>query len=148
MQPPRALWRRRADQWEYYSLLDWSWHDPPSGKEWWIPRPDQLRPLTPGEAAGWANDRQRWVQYWAWYLGPPLGPEERPRTIVRRRNSPERVLDEVFSINEEWAHTTAIVDFESVGRVSSPPHLVKTDHLTAERVLREISGIEGATEQL
>lgn len=143
--PPRALWRRAGDRWEYLSTRDWSWHEPVPGQGPSIPPIEWLTPITPQRAAELAADRQRWVRYWAWYLDPPTSVDERPRSVVRRRRSPEGRLDEGFTIDNRWERTEAIIEAE-LPQVSDPPHLVEIDQLAAEQILREVRGVEGATE--
>lgn len=143
--PPRALWRRLGARWEYYSLLDWSWHEVPSQGPPWVPEPERLTAITAAQAAELEADHQRWVRYWARYLDPPTSPEDRPLTVVRRRSSPERELDESFTVGNRWDSTQTIIDSE-LPQVSDQPHLVEVDHPTAEQILREVRGVEGATQ--
>lgn len=143
--PPRSLWRRAGDQWEFYSLLDWSWHALPEEGPPFAPPKESLRTATPAEAHQLSTDRQRWVRYWAWYRARPRNPPERPLTVVRRRSSPELRLDECFTKHNRWEPTQAIVEAH-LSQVSDPPRLVETDQETAERILREVRGINGATE--
>lgn len=144
--PARALWRRIGDRWEYYSLIDWSWHSVPDQAWPQPPDPADLQSVSAERAAAMAADRQRWVRYWAVYRDPPTSPDDRPLTVIRRRNSPEQTLDEAYTIHHEWRPDPSIRENELGGRVSDPPPIVEIDRATAERILREVRGVPGATE--
>ncbi|GHF44156.1 hypothetical protein GCM10010218_26840 [Streptomyces mashuensis] len=139
---PDGLWRNEGDAWEYFSLLDWSWH--PAGD---LPVPHQtLRPLPTDDALALAADRARWVTYWAHYadaLAHHAG--QPPTTVCRRRRSPERVYDEAYGPDGAWEPTTAVHDFFDP-RPSDPPHLVEIAAAEAERLLHELCGAKGATD--
>ncbi|MDT0451407.1 hypothetical protein [Streptomyces hesseae] len=133
---PDGLWRS-ADEtdetdetWEYLSLLDWEWH----AVEKLPVKREILHPLPAERALELAADRQSWVTYWAhhtdepdWRAGMP------PTTVVRRRRSPERVLDEAYGPDGAWEPTDAVHDFLSA-RPSDPPHLVEIDATEAARL--------------
>lgn len=140
------LWRQAAGggDLEFLSLVDWSWHRAVPGEHPRImPQPGELVPIPPEEAARLANDRQHWVSYWAWYLDVPTG-GDRPGTVVRRRRSPELLLDELFVVENRWEPTKVLIDVE-LGDPSDPPHLVEIDEETAEQILQDVRGVEGAT---
>lgn len=139
-----ALWRRHDGTWEFLSSLDWSWHGVRPATEVFAPEEERLRSVTAEEARNLEADRHHWVRYWALYLEPPANPEAPPLTVARRRSSPERVLDESFTVNDRWEPTGSIREAES-RQASSPPHLVEVDRPTAERILCEVAGVEGAT---
>ncbi|MEU5418391.1 hypothetical protein ACH4UT_20705 [Streptomyces sp. NPDC020799] len=138
---PSSLWRRSGDDWEFLSLLDWGWHT--TGRP---PMPGALFPVTAERAAALAADRQGWVRYWAFH------PSERrwragegPSTVVRRRSSPERVHDETFMRGGVWKPDGAVSEFFDV-RQTNPPHLEELTAEGAERLLRELFGVMGATD--
>jgi hypothetical protein len=141
-----TLWRRVGDTWEYLSFIDWQWHPVVPGTGPSAPPPEWTRPIDAEEALALAADRQHWVRYWAWHLDPASSSDDKPRTVVRRRNSPERILDEVYTFENRWKYTPGLVEAENPGRHSSPPHLVPIDRPAAERILQEVRGVEGATE--
>jgi hypothetical protein len=138
---PSALWRRSGDAWEYLSLIDWDWH--PKG-DLPLPHPDALVSVTAEQAANLLSDRQRFVRYWARYSSADPAPTELPITVYRRRRSPEHHLDEAFGRDDRWTPTTTISEAEFSG-TSDPAHLVAIDAATAERMIREIAGVSGAT---
>lgn len=140
---PRGLWRKYENRWEYLSLLDWSWH--PTDEKVPPPEGDEIIPISPEEAEGLARDRQRWVTYWARYTPLPKDEADRPLTVVRRRESPERIFDETFSRDNNWIPTSTISEFEDP-RASTPPRLERIDADTAEAIILENRGISGATE--
>ncbi|MCD9143887.1 hypothetical protein [Streptomyces albireticuli] len=141
---PDGLWRRAGDDWEYLSLLDWAWH--PADAELPPPPEETLREIPAERADALAADRQGWVTYWArhadendWRAG------EGPTTVVRRRRSPERLYDEAYGVRDGWAPTASVYAFLDA-RPSNPPHLVEIDVQEAERLLRSLRGVTGATE--
>jgi hypothetical protein len=140
---PRGLWRKSGDQWEYLSLLDWSWH--PTTERIPPPRSEHLTPISPEHAAKLARDRQRWVTYWTLHAPLPKDRADRPLTVVRRRESPERIFDETFGRDNKWIPTQSIREFKDP-RASTPPRLKEVDVDTAERIICENRGISGATE--
>lgn len=141
VEAPSALWRRTGEAWEYLSLLDWQWH-PGGGRP--LPPPASLTPVSPEQAAALLADRQRFVRYWFSYRTPAPGPGDRPVTVYRRRSSPERQLDEVYGRDDRWMPTPTIREAES-SRGDDPTHLVPTDPDSAERFLRDVRGVSGAT---
>ncbi|MCC3777577.1 hypothetical protein [Streptomyces sp. UNOB3_S3] len=134
---PDGLWRCAGDDWEYLSLLDWEWHaveKPPVKRE-------ILHELTAERALELAADRRPWVTYWAHYTDESdwrAGAE--PTTVVRRRRSPERVLDEAYGPDGAWEPTDAVHDFLSA-RPSDPPHLVEIDATEAARLANGDTGL-------
>lgn len=146
--PPRVdgLWRRSAgDVWEYLSLVDWQWH--PVGEMERVkgrPLESALEPVSAQRAAELAADRQGWVQYWALYLDEQDFREGvDPVTVVRRRSSPDRVLDEAFVAENKWAPDPIIYDFT---HSRTDNHLEEIDVAEAERLLQKLRGVKGATE--
>jgi hypothetical protein len=139
---PRGLWRKADDQWEYLSLLDWSWH--PTTERIPPPRNEHLEAISPEQAEELSRDRQRWVTYWSLHTPLPEDPADRPLTVVRRRESPERIFDETFGRNNEWIPTLSIRESEDP-RASTPPRLKEINADTAERIISENRGISGAT---
>lgn len=143
---PESLWRRLGDHWEYLSLIDWKWHRPDRTRSIKPPAAEVLFPVTAERASELAADHQVWVRYWAYY-----GSEDRwragrpPTTAVRRRNSPERRLDETFMRVNEWQRDSAIEEFWDP-RTSNPPHLIEISADEAELLIQERRGIKGATE--
>lgn len=143
-----SMWRRAggAGTWEYFSLIDWSWHPvKPSAPAPRVPEPESLRPISAEQATALAADRPRWCLYWARYSGEPQ-PGEQPSTIIRRKPSPESLVDEVFSADNEWVPTRSVFEFYDP-RPSNPPHLVEVGAEEAERIIRRRREIEGSTSQ-
>lgn len=146
--PPRVdgLWRRRdGDAWEYLSLLDWQWH--PTGENELVKSPamaTKLEPISAERAAELEADRQGWVQYWALYLDEAEYREGvTPVTVVRRRSSPERVMDEAFVVGNKWAPDPVVYEFT---HSRTDRHLEEITTAEAERLIRELRGVTGATE--
>ncbi|MEU5188504.1 hypothetical protein AB0G83_15370 [Streptomyces klenkii] len=143
---PSGLWRRLGEQWDYLSLLDWEWHSVGEAGVQSPPSPQVLYPVSAERAAVLEADRQGWVRYWARYTDLQDWEEgELPTTVVRRRQSPDRVLDEAFLVGDTWGATRSIFDFFDP-RPSSPPHLVEITPDEAEGLLQELRGVTGATE--
>jgi hypothetical protein len=140
---PSSMWRRSGDDWQYLSLLDWSWHSVVPGKSPYPPVASYLVPISKQQAEELGGDRQRFVSYWAHYS---VARESRPKplTVLRRRRSPELVLDEAFTRDLEWSKTSSIVEFEHPA-ASNPPDLEEIDADTAEQILREAWGVSEAT---
>ncbi|GHF44172.1 hypothetical protein GCM10010218_26860 [Streptomyces mashuensis] len=143
---PDGLWRRRGDDWEYLSLLDWEWHDVKDTAVRYAPVPDVLHPVPAERAAQLRADRQGWVTYWAYWSSERRWREGKaPTTVCRRRRSPERIYDETFMRSNEWRPDTAVSEFFDA-RTSNPPHLEEISADRAEELLMELRGIVGATE--
>lgn len=140
---PGGLWRRSGETWEYWSILDWTWHELREDEVAEPPPEGGLVQVRPERAAELVADRQGWVRYWALYRDDPSKGAE-PRTVVRRRSSPESVLDEVFGRGDQWRRTTAVVDWYSA-RLTSIDWLVDIDREAAESIIRQISGKIGET---
>ncbi len=143
-----GLWRRRGeDTWEYLSLLDWGWH--PAGENYRVKSPPMasaLEPVSAERAAGLEADRQGWVTYWALHRSEVHWTEGKPAiTVVRRRSSPDRIFDEVFTIDNVWRPTATIYEFQH-GRSSSLEHLVEIGVSEAEEIIQKRRGVSGATE--
>ncbi len=143
---PSSLWRRFDEQWEYLSLLDWSWKTVEAEREaWFLPRAEDLHPVSAHRAAALEADRQVFVRYWARYVDEEDWRDgEPPSTVVRRRRSPECVLDESFRRRGVWGRTLAILDVHE-GRSSDWPHLVELTAKEADALLHELFGVTGAT---
>jgi len=139
---PKALWRRATPDgdWEFLSLNDWQWH--PRG-EFELRAPTRLHPVSPSLAAELHSDRQRFARYWFNLLAVAPGVTEQLPEVLRRRNSPEMLIDEVFDRRGRWLPSGKIETFES-GR-SAEPDLRATEADAAELFLRERLGVEGAT---
>ncbi|MET9413370.1 hypothetical protein ABZY03_04120 [Streptomyces klenkii] len=144
---PSSLWRRSDEQWEYLSLLDWSWNGVKAEEEVrFLPRVEELHPVSAQRAAELEADRQVWVRYWAHYVDEEDWRDgEPPTTVVRRRRSPERTLDESFQADDRWGPTFAILDVHE-GRTSDWPYLVELNASEADALLHDLFGVTGATE--
>ncbi|MCS0604170.1 hypothetical protein NX794_23575 [Streptomyces sp. LP11] len=147
-QPPRldGLWRRRGSgAWEYLSLLDWGWH--PADENETVkgpPMATSLEPITADRAAELEADRQSWVEYWAMYLDEAeFRDGVAPVTVVRRRSSPERVMDEAFVAGNAWAPDPVVYEFT---HFRTDHHLEEITADQAEHLIRELRGVSGATE--
>ena len=139
---PSGLWRRRGDDFEYLSMIDWSWH--PRG-EVNVPHPDLLVPVTAEQVQMLLADRQRFARYWVRYLSPEKGDLHEDTLVYRQLRSPERMVEEGFGQANTWVRTPDIRDFQ-VGGPHDVPDLEPIDAETAERLIQETRGISGATE--
>ncbi|MFH8337756.1 hypothetical protein [Streptomyces sp. AM6-12] len=146
--PPRVdgLWRRRdGEAWEYLSLLDWEWHK--AGDDETVkgpPTASSLERISAERAAELEADRQGWVTYWALYMDEAdFRDGVAPETVVRRRSSPDRVLDEVFGAGNKWAPDPIVYEFT---HSRTEHHLEEITADEAERLLRETRGVTGATD--
>ncbi|WP_432094904.1 hypothetical protein [Streptomyces sp. bgisy100] len=143
---PADLWRSRGDEWEYLSLLDWQWHNIRDTNVKHPPLPEKLHPVSPERAQELEADRQGWVIYWAHYADEADWRDgEKPTTVVRRRESPERRYDESFQIDDTWGPTTVVFEYFH-SRASDLPHLVEITPSEAERLVQEMSGVARTTE--
>ena len=143
---PSSLWRRAGERWEYLSLLDWEWHGVEEKAHKSPPPADVLHRVSAERAAALESDRQVWVRYWAHYVDTEDWTQgEAPTTVLRRRRSPEKVLDESFRAKGVWGRTQAIENSADL-RTSNPPHLVELSVEEAEALLQELFGVTGATE--
>ncbi|ARP72325.1 hypothetical protein LK07_24035 [Streptomyces pluripotens] len=141
-----GLWRRRGEEaWEYLSLLDWKWHSiGEGGRVKNPPTAAALEPVSTQCAAELEADRQGWVEYWALYLDEADYREGvAPVTVVRRRSSPERVMDEAFVVGNKWAPDPVIYEFT---HSRTDRHLEEITAEQAEHLIRELRGVTGATE--
>jgi hypothetical protein len=141
---PGELWRRSGDAWGYWSSFNQRWQRTGEDHVTRPPPEGSLFRVTPERAAELVADPQSWVRYWALYREDPDKGGE-PRTVVRRRISPEQLLDEIFGRDDQWFRTTALIDFESAW-MESIDFLVEIDQETAESIIQRISGVSGATE--
>ncbi|PSJ28771.1 hypothetical protein B7P34_10800 [Streptosporangium nondiastaticum] len=144
---PSSLWRRVGDDWEYLSLFDWTWHSVQETVSKRVPQAQVLFPVTVERAAQLESDRQVLVRYWALYVDEQDFREgESPTTVVRRRRSPERGLDESYRGSKGfWGPTQAIEESRDL-RTSNPPYLVELTADDAEALLQELFGVTGVTE--
>lgn len=141
---PGALWRHSGDGWEYLSLLDWEWHPLAPNKVPQSPPSEILMPISGQQVEELVRDRQRFVYYWAKYSESARKSGGKPFTVVRRRRSPELVLDEAFGRDNKWIKTSSVVEFEHP--YFDSPDLEEIDAETAEQILRDIRGVSGATD--
>jgi hypothetical protein len=139
---PHGLWRRRGDDYEYLSLIDWSWHARGDVR---LPHADLLTPISGEQAQALLADRQRFVKYWVQYLSTAKGDFSDETRVYRQLPSPERLVEESFGRANEWLQTNAIRDFQ-VGGPHDVPDLERIDAATAERLIQETRGVSGATE--
>ncbi|MEH6375908.1 hypothetical protein V7793_16450 [Streptomyces sp. KLMMK] len=143
---PSSLWRRLGEQWEYLSLVEWEWQNVKDSGVLNPPLLESLIPVGAERAAVLEADRQVWVRYWAHYVDEQDWRDgEAPTTVVRRRRSPEHVLDESFQEGDVWGTTDAILDFYDA-RITNPPHLIQLSADEAEELLQEMFGLTGVTE--
>lgn len=143
---PDGLWRRSGEEWEYLSLLDWQWHNIKDTNVTHPPAAKILHEVTAERAAELEADRQGWVRYWAYYSNERRWRAgQGPKTVVRRRRSPERIYDETFMSDNVWEPDSAIFEFFDA-RQTTPPHLIELTADEAERLLQELRGVMGATE--
>ncbi|MGK5548223.1 hypothetical protein ACSNOH_26365 [Streptomyces sp. URMC 127] len=143
---PSSLWRRQGEEWGYFSLLDWEWHKVFETTVRTLPDMETLRPVTPERAAELEGDRQSFVRYWALYADEEDWREgESPTTLVRRRRSPERLLDESFQEGDVWGPTNAVFESRDL-RTSNPPYLQELTSDEAEALAQELFGLTGVTE--
>ncbi|MFF7022546.1 hypothetical protein ACFY97_16230 [Streptomyces klenkii] len=143
---PSGLWRRLGEQWDYLSLLDWEWHRLGETTVRTLPAMDTLYPVTAERAAALEADRSAFVRYWALYVDEDDFKEgEPPTTLVRRRRSPERLLDESFQEGDVWGRTNAVEESRDL-RTSNPPYLKELSADEAEELAQELFGLTGVTE--
>ncbi|WP_120754785.1 hypothetical protein [Streptomyces klenkii] len=143
---PSSMWRSAGEQWEYLSLIDWSWHNVKDTNVKYAPAREALHPVTAERAAELVGDRQGWVRYWAYHTNERTWRAGNgPTTVVRRRRSPEDLLDETFMRNDVWERDSAVFEFFDA-RASNPPHLIEISPDEAEQLLQELRGVTGATE--
>lgn len=138
---PGGLWRRRGEDMEYWSMIDWSWH--PATDDIDLPHPDVLVPIGPDLVQTLLEDRQRFAKYWVAYLEQDDGESE--TRVYRQLPSPEGAVEEVFGRGNEWIPTQVVEDF-LVGGPHEVPDLSRIDAATAERLIKETRGLTGATE--
>ena len=138
---PSGLWRRRGDEYEYLSLIDWTWH---ARGDVYLPHPDLLQPISAEQAQIMLADRQRFAKYWVQYLSPEKGDLNEETRVYRRLPSPEGLVEQVYGRDNKWIPTNVIRDFE-VGGPHDVPDLEPIDAATAERLVEQTRGITGAT---
>jgi hypothetical protein len=139
---PSGLWRRRGDEYEYLSLIDWTWH---ARGDVYLPHPDLLHPISAEQAQKLLADHQRFVKYWVLRRSPSKGDLYDDTIVYRQIPSPESLVEEGFGRANEWVRTQDIRDFE-VGGPHDVPDLEPIDAETAERLIQETRGVTGATE--
>ena len=139
---PSGLWRHRGDEYEYLSMVDWTWH--PRG-DVRLPHEDLRVTISVEQAQTLLDDRQRFATYWVLHRSPAKGDRHEDTLVYRRLRSPERLLEQCFGLENTWVPTTDVRAFEAGG-----PHdvldLEPIDAATAERLIRETRGISGATD--
>ncbi|GAB4582305.1 hypothetical protein [Nocardia sp. IFM 10818] len=139
---PAAMWRCTGGQWEYYSLVDWQWHDSPFAGD---PERHGLVWIDGEEAERRAANRQYWVRYWAYYASEWEYDEGGgPESVVRRRSSPEGVLDEYFGRDNKWWRSGEIERF-IFPYDTQPPLLVEITRERANDIIEEVYGVKDAT---
>lgn len=139
---PSGIWRHRGDEFEYLSMVDWTWH--PQG-DVPLPHPDLQVPISAEQAQTLLADRQRFAKYWVMYRSLAKGDLHDDTLVYRQFRSPERLVEEAFGHANVWVETPDIRDFE-VGGPHDVPELEPIDVETAERLIHEARGISGATE--
>jgi hypothetical protein len=139
---PSGLWRYRGDDFEYLSMVDWTWH--PRGAVP-LPHPDLRVAISAEQAQTLLADRQRFARYWALYRSQAKGDLHEDTLVYRQLRSPERLVEEGFGLAGTWVATRDIREFE-VGGPHDVPDLEPIDVATAERLIQETRGISGATE--
>jgi hypothetical protein len=140
---PGGLWRRRGDDMEFLSLIDWAWH--PATSDIDRPHPDVLEPISAEQVRTLLNDHQRFAKYWVLRETPASESSEEEIRVYRQLPSPERLVEEVFGRDNEWIPTRTLADF-LVGGPHDVPDLEPIDAATAEQLIRRSRGISGATE--
>jgi hypothetical protein len=139
--PYRVLWRIcEHHEWEHFSVIDWAWRRAPDYGQLPLPPLERLSPTSQYHAHGLATAPQLWV---AWYATSWSPSDETPVGVVRRRISPEIVLDETFTTHLTWEPTGIIHEAETAPS-SSQLHLRPIDHTTAERLLRDLCDVQDA----
>jgi hypothetical protein len=139
---PSGLWRHRGDDFEYLSMVDWSWH--PRG-EVPLPHPDLRVAISAEQAQRLLADRQQFAKYWFLRRSPAKGDLYEDTLVYRQFRSPERLVEESFGRDNAWVSTRTIRDFQ-VGGPHDVPDLEPIDATTAERLIQETRGISGATD--
>ncbi|MFC6157644.1 hypothetical protein FDA38_19780 [Kribbella jiaozuonensis] len=139
---PSGLWRRRGDDYEYLSLIDWTWH---ACGDVDLPHPDLLTPVSGEQVETLLADHQRFVKYWVLRRSPEKGDLREDTIVYRQIPSPENLVEQGFGRANEWVPTGDIRDLQ-VGGPHDVPDLEPIDAATAERLIRETRGISGATE--
>ncbi|GGR34562.1 hypothetical protein [Streptomyces netropsis] len=85
------------------------------------------------------------VRFWALYTNDHAWSRGRlPRTVFRRRRTPEHQDDTEFSPHGFWSVSRAMSRSRDA-RDDDPPHLVEISAEDAERLLQELRGLTGAT---
>jgi len=139
---PSGLWRHRGDDFEYLSMVDWTWH--PRG-DVRLPHADLRVAISAEQARILLADHQRFARYWVLYRRPEKGDLHEDTLVYRQLRSPERLVEEGFGRTNTWVPTRDIRDFE-VGGPHDVPDLEPIDAATAERLIQETRGISGATD--
>ena len=113
LERPGSLWRRRGDDYEYLSLIDWSWH--PRSDEVDLPHPDLLTSISHDQVQKLLADRQRFVKYWVLRRSTEKGDVHEDTIVYRQIPSPENLVEEGFGRANERVPTENIRDFEAGG---------------------------------
>ena len=138
---PSGLWRRRGDELEYLSMVDWTWRPRGDAR---LPHADLRVTISAEQAQTLLADHQRFAKYWVLYLSPAKGGLHEDTLVYRQLRSPERLVEEGFGRTNTWVPTPDIRAFE-VGGPHDVPDLERIDAATAERLIQETRGITGAT---
>lgn len=136
---PDSLWRRHGERWEYWSLVDWSWHLLDE-REVRKPPPERLVRIDRARAEQLQADRQSWVRYYAEEDYPPPSGSGEPHTVIRSRSSPEAQPEEAFGRDNRWIPTTVLWELRGGGSVP-PLRPIEADE--AEAILHRIRRIPG-----
>jgi hypothetical protein len=153
---PASLWRQAPGGWQFWSTIDWSWYGMPAEAADDPPPSSGLVRVAEQRATELASDRHGWVRYWALHRGTRPGsgwrsgagadsPFAEPTTLVRRRLSPERQLDEVFGARNMWRPTDLVTRYERTG-LPDAAGLVEIDRYAAELITHRLTGSRGAIE--
>lgn len=143
LERPGSLWRRPGDDYEYLSLIDWSWHPPSDDVD--LPHPDLLISISHDQVQKLLADHQLFVKYWVLRRSPEKGDLAEDTIVYRQIPSPENLVEEGFGRANAWVPTEDIRDFE-VGGPHDVPDLEPIDAATAEHLIHQTRGITGATE--
>jgi hypothetical protein len=141
---PSGLWRRRGDELEYLSLVDWTWHP---REDAYVPHPDILIPVSAEQVQTLLSDHERFASYWVQHLSVAKGDLTDETRVYRQLPNPGNVVDEVFGRDNKWISTRTIRDFQAAGP-HDVPDLEPIDTATAERLIQETRGITGATDMM
>lgn len=142
---PSSMWRSRGGaNFEYLSLFDWEWHKYTNSQGRTKPK-STLYPIPAERAVELEADRQGWFRYWAYYSHRDEWRDgESPTSVIRRRSSPEWIMDELFDRNNQWVRTARVEEFMDM-RGSGKPHLIEITPAEADELLLSLRDVAGAT---